>query len=97
MCRDRCEIELRHGRHIVFDFHSATERRSYFAVHFVGKAIEAEMKAEIDAKPIAEQPAEHMIFGIDGTFVGATRSKNQRKPRQDRNRRKHERDVLRGA
>ena len=58
MCRDRCEIELRHGRHIVFDFHSATERRSYFAVHFVGKAIEAEMKAEIAAKPIAKQPAD---------------------------------------
>ena len=34
MCRDRCEIELRDGRHIVLDFHSATERRSYFAVHF---------------------------------------------------------------
>ena len=33
MCRDRCEIELRDGRHIVLDFHSATERRSYFAVH----------------------------------------------------------------
>ena len=57
-------------------FNHATTRNR---VLVVGKAIEAEMKAEIDAKPIAEQPAEHMIFGIDGTFVGATRSKNQRK------------------
>ena len=34
MCRDRCEIELCDARHIVLDFRSATERRSYFAVHF---------------------------------------------------------------
>jgi hypothetical protein len=32
----------------------------------VAKAIEAEMKAEIAAKPIAEQPAEHTIVGLDG-------------------------------
>jgi hypothetical protein len=57
-------------------FNHATTRNR---VLVVGKAIEAEMRAEIDAKPIAEQPAEHMIFGIDGTFVRATRSKNQRK------------------
>jgi len=31
----------------------------------VGRAIEAEMKAEIAAKPMAEKPAEHMIVGLD--------------------------------
>ncbi len=45
----------------------------------VGKAIEAETKAEIAAKSIVEDPAEHMTVGIDGAFVGATHSKNQRK------------------
>ena len=33
MCRDRSEIELCDARHIVLDFRSATERRSYFAFH----------------------------------------------------------------
>jgi hypothetical protein len=34
--RDRCEIELSDGRHIIFNFHlfAATELRSYFADHF---------------------------------------------------------------
>jgi hypothetical protein len=34
--RDRCEIELCDGRHIIFNFHlsAATELRSYFGDHF---------------------------------------------------------------
>jgi Methyltransferase domain len=34
--RDRCEIELSDGRHIIFNFHlfAASELRSYFADHF---------------------------------------------------------------
>jgi hypothetical protein len=54
----------------------ATTRNPVLAV---GKAIEAELKAEVAAKPMAEQPAEHMIAGLDGASAGATRSKNQRK------------------
>ena len=42
-------------------------------------AIEAETRAEIAEKPSVEKPLEHMIVGIDGAFVKATRSRNQRK------------------
>ena len=45
----------------------------------VGKAIEAETRAEIAEKRSIEKPVDHIIFGIDGAFVKATRSKNQRK------------------
>jgi hypothetical protein len=56
-------------------FNHATTRNRVMAV---GKAIEAETKAEIAAKSTVEEPAEHTIVGIDGAFVGATDSKNQR-------------------
>jgi hypothetical protein len=45
----------------------------------VGKAIEAETRVEIAEKPRVESPVDHMIVGIDGAFVKATRSKNQRR------------------
>jgi hypothetical protein len=57
-------------------FNHATTRNRVLAV---GKAIEAETKVEIAEKPKVEKPVEHMIVGIDGAFVKATRSKNQRK------------------
>ena len=57
-------------------FNHATTRNRVLAV---GKAIEAETRAEIAEKPSVEKPVEHMIVGIDGAFVKATRSKNQRK------------------
>ncbi len=57
-------------------FNHATTRNRVLAV---GKAIEAETRAEIAEKPSVEKPVDHMIVGIDGAFVKATRSKNQRK------------------
>ena len=57
-------------------FNHATTRNRVLAV---GKTIEAETRAEIVEKPSVEKPVEHMIVGIDGAFVKATRSKNQRK------------------
>jgi hypothetical protein len=60
----------------IASFNPAATRNRVLAV---GKAIEAEMRAEIAAKSIVEKPAEHMIVGIDGAFVGATHSKNRRK------------------
>ena len=57
-------------------FNHATTRNRVLAV---GKAIEAETRAEIAEKPSVEKPVEHMIVGIDRAFVKATRSKNQRK------------------
>jgi hypothetical protein len=57
-------------------FNHATTRNRVLAV---GKMIEAETKAEITGKPSVEKPVEHMIVGIDGAFVKATRSKNQRR------------------
>jgi hypothetical protein len=57
-------------------FNHATTRNRVLAV---GKAIEAETRAEIAEKPSVEKPVELMIVGIDGAFVKATRPKNQRK------------------
>jgi hypothetical protein len=57
-------------------FNHATTRNRVLALE---KAIEAETRAEIAAKPNVERPAEHVIVGIDGAFVKATHSKNQRK------------------
>ena len=41
----------------------------------VGKAIEAETRAEIAEKRSIEKPVDHIIVGINGAFVEATRSK----------------------
>jgi hypothetical protein len=57
-------------------FNHATTRNRVLAV---GKKIEAETRAEIATKPNIERPVDHMIVGIDGAFVKATRTKNQRK------------------
>ena len=57
-------------------FNHATTRNRVLAV---GKAIEAETRAEIAEKPKIEKPVDHVTVGIDGAFVKATRSKNQRK------------------
>ena len=57
-------------------FNHATTRNRVLAV---GMAIEAETRAEIAEKSSVEKPVEHMIVGIDGAFVKATRSRNQRK------------------
>jgi hypothetical protein len=60
----------------IASFNHATTRNRVLAV---GRAIEAETRVEIAANSIVEKPAEHMTVGIDGAFVGATHSKNQRK------------------
>ncbi len=57
-------------------FNHATTRNRVLAV---GKAIEAETRAEIAEKPSVEKPVDQMTVGIDGAFVKATHSKNQRK------------------
>ncbi|MGB5083155.1 MAG: ISKra4 family transposase [Methylocystis silviterrae] len=57
-------------------FNHATTRNRVLAI---GKVIEAETRAEISEKPSVEKPVERMIVGIDGAFVKATRSKNQRR------------------
>ena len=57
-------------------FNHATTRNRVLAA---GKMIEAETKAQISEMPSVEKPVEHMIFGIDGAIVKATRSKNQRR------------------
>ena len=57
-------------------FNHATTRNRVLAV---GRKIEAETRAEIAEKPIVARPADHMIVGIDGAFVKAARTKNQRK------------------
>ena len=57
-------------------FNHATTRNRVLAV---GRKIEAETRAEIAEKPTVATPADHMIVGIDGTFVKAARTKNQRK------------------
>ncbi len=57
-------------------FNHATTRNRVLAV---GKAIETETRAEIAGKPTVEKPVEHLIVGIDGALVKATRSKNQRR------------------
>jgi hypothetical protein len=57
-------------------FNHATTRNRVLAV---GKKIEAETRAEIATKPNVERPVDHMIVGIDGAFVKAARTKNQRK------------------
>ena len=57
-------------------FNHATTRNRVLAV---GRKIEAETRAEIAEKPTVARPADHMIVGIDGAFVKAARTKNQRK------------------
>ena len=57
-------------------FNHATTRNRVLAV---GKKIEADIRAEIATKPNVERPVDHMIVGIDGAFVKAARTKNQRK------------------
>jgi hypothetical protein len=57
-------------------FNHATTRNRVLAV---GRKIEAETRAEIAEKPPVARPADHMIVGIDGAFVKAARTKNQRK------------------
>ena len=57
-------------------FNHTTTRNRVLAV---GKKIEAETRAEIATKPNVERPVDHMIVGIDGAFVKAARTKNQRK------------------
>ena len=57
-------------------FNHATTRNRVLAV---GKKIEAETRVEIATKPNVERPVDHMIVGIDGAFVKATRTKHQRK------------------
>ena len=52
-------------------FNHATTRHRVLAV---GKAIEAETRAEIAEKPSVEKLVDQMIVGIDGAFVKASRS-----------------------
>jgi hypothetical protein len=53
----------------ISSFNHATTRNRVLAV---GKVIEADVRAEIAAKPIVKEPADQMIVGIDGAFVRAT-------------------------
>ncbi|WP_169741602.1 ISKra4 family transposase [Beijerinckia mobilis] len=57
-------------------FNPATTRNRVMAV---GKVIEEEIQAEIATRPLAEKPVEQMTVGIDGAFVRAASSKNQRR------------------
>ena len=57
-------------------FDHATTRNRVLAV---GMAIEAETRSEIAEKPRVKTPVDQMIVGIDGAFVKATHSKNQRR------------------
>jgi len=78
-----CKFSYQQAAYILNEFlpdiasfnHAATRNR----VLAVGKTIKAETRTEIAAKSVVEKPADHMIVGIDGAFVSATHSKNQRK------------------
>jgi hypothetical protein len=48
-------------------------------VFSVGRQIEAETKADISERAVAGKTADHMVVGIDGAFVVATRSRTQRR------------------
>jgi len=63
-------------RRLNYSFNHATIRNRVLAV---GQQIEAETKAEISERPAAGRIADHMVVGIDGAFVAATRSRTQRR------------------